>query len=381
MTLFAVLTTAMLMFIMRGRTGLPLVETFTLPVVYGSAFFALPAALSILHRKLRWIQVATFLLVGFATAYASAEPSLTPATWTMVGLLLAWQYGLFNRQPSVRAAVVLTIFVLLWSSSVLRGDIPVLSSINLLGAGVLLFFVVWTIVIFRAREARRRADELESMVSSRTAALTQALSEKNTLIREIHHQTKNNLQMIAATLSFEADAHPEGISQENMNLISSRIHMLGRIQEQMLASEPIGMVELSEFVEQNIVEIHSIVDARGGRVKSDQDVSGVVTSEVAMQLGYVLVEVGFVAALLANQDSHVDDITISCRSDQQDGIRVVLSSPAPEELDDTDEKLQLGAMIVRSIVERIGGSADFTRTPADEIHWSIAYPLHGPSSR
>lgn len=374
MTVFAVTTTVVIMFIMRARMGLPLLQTVTVPEVYGAAFFVVPAAISMLHPKLRWVQVVTFLLVGFATAYATQHPSLTPATWVMAGLLLAWHYGLFTRQPVVRATIILTVFVLLWSLSVVRGDVALLSSINLLGAGILLFFVVWIIVVYRAREARRRATELESTVEIRTAALQLALDEKNKMIREIHHQTKNNLQMIAATLSFEADANPDGIGQAELHLLSSRIHMLGRVQEQLLASEPFGTVKLATFVEQSILEMHSAVDARNGRIRSHTDVWGAVTSEVAMQLGYVLVEVAFMAAFLATPGSGDGRMSISCTRDQNDAIQIELSKPTPEGVEPGDEMLRLGTMVVQSIVERAGGTTELSLS-ASGVRWFIVYPL------
>ncbi|PWC32518.1 histidine kinase dimerization/phosphoacceptor domain -containing protein [Azospirillum sp. TSO35-2] len=99
-----------------------------------------------------------------------------------------------------------------------------------------------------AQEALHRANEaLEDRIAERTRHLDQALTDKEVLLRDIHHRVKNNLQVILSLLELQAQRAPEleGPFSEAL----SRINTMGLIHEQIYRSTGVSVVRLDEFIE------------------------------------------------------------------------------------------------------------------------------------
>jgi two-component sensor histidine kinase len=80
------------------------------------------------------------------------------------------------------------------------------------------------------------------------AQLRQALADRDTLIREVHHRTKNNLQMLCSLLELQADAieSPEG--KEALEVSTRRIYAIARLYEQLYRAMSGGRVLLSDYL-------------------------------------------------------------------------------------------------------------------------------------
>jgi PAS domain S-box-containing protein len=78
--------------------------------------------------------------------------------------------------------------------------------------------------------------------------LRRALADKETLIQEVHHRTKNNLQMICSLLELQAETivSPEG--KEALELSTGRIYAIATLYEQLYRTMSSGQVLLSDYL-------------------------------------------------------------------------------------------------------------------------------------
>ncbi|MCX7024880.1 MAG: cache domain-containing protein [Spirochaetes bacterium] len=107
----------------------------------------------------------------------------------------------------------------------------------------------------RIIEARRRIEK----------TLEKSLAEKETLLKEIHHRVKNNLQIVSSLLSLQLGTIRDGKgAAEAIRDSWSRIRSMSLVHELMYRSTDLALVELGSYIGELVVQIRTMyVDAEG----------------------------------------------------------------------------------------------------------------------
>jgi two-component system CheB/CheR fusion protein len=92
--------------------------------------------------------------------------------------------------------------------------------------------------IMRDNTARKEQEE----------QLRRTVSEKETLVREIHHRVKNNLQVIVSLLAMQSRHNPDPRVLSAFSEAESRLRAIAQIHERLYASDDLSTVEFSEYV-------------------------------------------------------------------------------------------------------------------------------------
>ncbi len=94
---------------------------------------------------------------------------------------------------------------------------------------------------------KRLNEELEQRVAARTSELKQSLTEKTTLLQEVHHRVKNNLQVISSLLSMQVGATDPKLSGA-LQEARHRVLAMSLIHEQLYQSETLSEVDFGSYV-------------------------------------------------------------------------------------------------------------------------------------
>lgn len=139
---------------------------------------------------------------------------------------------------------------------------------------------------------------LEMRVQDRTDALTaqrkleeelkRSISEKDTLLREIHHRVKNNLQIVSSLLRLQVDHMPAGRAQEMLTESVLRVRSMAMIHEQLYNSPSLEQVDLGAYTRRLVETLrYTLAPALRVTVRST-DIQ--VTVETAVPIGLMLNE-------------------------------------------------------------------------------------------
>jgi PAS domain S-box-containing protein len=193
-----------------------------------------------------------------------------------------------------------------------------------------------------------------------------ALREKETLLKEIHHRVKNNLQITSSLLRLQLGTVTDPTARHVLQESQDRIRSMALVHEMLYRSADLSRVDFGPYVRtltEQLFRAHS-VDSR--HIAFRVDIPSLVLSvDLAMPLGLIINE------LVANSLKHAfpegQGGSIEIKLRVQDGsfellVRdngVGLGRTAPPE-----KKTTLGLQLVRTLTEQLAGRLQW-RSPGD----------------
>ena len=115
------------------------------------------------------------------------------------------------------------------------------------------------------REFRALAHTLDIMadgIVARDLSLRESLSQKDAMMREIHHRVKNNLQVITSLLNMQQRALTDPAAREAMGDTRQRITALALIYRALYQSTDLRSVDVRQFLEELVAQLST---GGGGR--------------------------------------------------------------------------------------------------------------------
>lgn len=324
------------------------------------------AVLSAWRRGRIWsiVQVALFVLNGYAAAFDAPPGSLTGYTMLLFGIFLAFEYDLV-RMPALTivAPTVLYLGVTFVGVHVVNGY-PLLAVVNTSAATVFFALLAWFALASRIAEMRVRARELQREVLVQTRELRERYAEserlresldsslkgQRELLAEIHHRTKNNLQLVSALIGLnEADVE-DAPDPRQARRAQARIKALAVLHDRLYANLDAARVDLGRLFPDYAIQLGGL---SGGRLTVDCSVAGDVRGDVepSIRICLALNEVLFALA-----DAVEAPLVVLLDIDLTGGSRVRIRVGCGERSSGEPTPRRERVVLAGQILERIGGS-------------------------
>lgn len=189
-----------------------------------------------------------------------------------------------------------------------------------------------------------------------TAELRQSLEEKTTLLKEIHHRVKNNLQVVCSLLSMQIECAAAGPAVGPLNDAHSRILAMSLIHEQIYGSETLADLNFGDYVNTLSDQLFRAYCVDPSRIRLEVSVEPIqLTIDHAIPCGLILNELVTNSLKHAFRDGREGVIRISLRTDEEGHIEIEVADngvgmPAGFRLEDSHS---LGLQVVRSLSGQI----------------------------
>lgn len=350
-TLQAITTRDLFSFAANGRDGVARIYAVT-PLEQGQLFILVGMPKS---GALGWIQRELVVqMIGFA------------ALW-LAGLLAAWigTRALVTRWTEQLATT---------AKAMSKGDLS--ARADLRGAPA---------------ELRLLADTLADMarrLEARQNDLREALTQKDVLLREIHHRIKNNLQTVTSLLNLHSKGIRSEGAQQAMRQIRMRVQALALVHRHLYESETMRDVELRSFLGDLCQLLQDGSGTSRWRVRLDLEIASLrMPVERAAPLALLVTE------LVTNSFKHafpgerygtinVKLLTVengmAVLSVADDGVG--LPEPAGGDLAEVAAKgMGLGAKITQAFARQLGGELVVSGPPGTTV--TLAFPVEGVTER
>ncbi len=135
---------------------------------------------------------------------------------------------------------------------------------------------------------KNEKDRLQQLVFLRTKELSTALDEKNTLLKEIHHRVKNNLQTIVSLLQLQSSKLHDADAKEMIRSAQNRIGSMSKLHELLYRKETVVKIDTEKYFKQIVDEIRAGYPSK--KVEFKYEISANLKPEEAIYCGLIVNE-------------------------------------------------------------------------------------------
>jgi len=220
-------------------------------------------------------------------------------------------------------------------------------------------------------------------VRDREARMTASLTEKEILLKEIHHRVKNNLQLVVSLLTLKSNGL--GVRDDAFNDSIDRIRVMATIHELLYESADFAHIDLSEYVTTIVEWILSSYAYGPDAPRLRLDLASLeLDIDAAVPCGLIINEL-FTNAIKYAFGPGAENPTISVSTAiSPDGmVRLVVSDNGrgiPDSLDPLTVQT-LGMQLIVSLTAQLHGTWSLSRSGGSA--WTIDFPQRyaSPGSR
>ncbi len=205
--------------------------------------------------------------------------------------------------------------------------------------------------------------------------LRASLSEKEVLLKEIHHRVKNNLYVISSLLNIQSTYVEDPAVIEFFQDSKNRIQTMAMIHEQLYQSDDLAQIDFKEYLHRLVNNLLSSYNPDPDRIKAIIDVESLhLDLEIAIPCGLLINELVTNAFKHAFATKNSGKLKISLHQDETQKIHLIVEDNGkgmPENIN-LEEADSLGLRLVRILTEQLDGELTFqTSSKGTSFHLEI----------
>ncbi len=200
---------------------------------------------------------------------------------------------------------------------------------------------------------------LEAEVALRTDELRRSLLEKETLLKEVHHRVKNNLQVISSLLKMQVDLIKDNAAASAaLNESRQRVFSMALIHERLYGNQKMDEIDFGEYTQTLVGELFYSY-SRSTNVFTKLKLSPIMLGiDQAIPCGLILNELITNALKYAYPDNQYGEILVELKEVENNCVSLTVSDNGvglPEGFE-WQRSNTLGLSIIDILAHQIGGS-------------------------
>ncbi|MBI5727192.1 MAG: PAS domain-containing protein, partial [Ignavibacteriales bacterium] len=192
-----------------------------------------------------------------------------------------------------------------------------------------------------------------------------SLREKETLLKEIHHRVKNNLQIISSLLNLQSEYIVGDDAKHAFVESLSRIRSMALIHERLYQTKDFSRIEISEYINDLVHFLVRTFNTRNVAINLAIDVEKIFLNlDTAMPIGLIINELVSNAFKYAYIGRTKGNLQISCKVTGMDRLLLDVADDGvgfPDAINFKDT-MSLGFQLVCSLVEQLHGDISLDKS-------------------
>ncbi|MEN8799170.1 MAG: histidine kinase dimerization/phosphoacceptor domain -containing protein [Flavobacteriaceae bacterium] len=196
----------------------------------------------------------------------------------------------------------------------------------------------------------------QRLIAEQKHIIENSLVEKDSLLKEIHHRVKNNLQMVSSLLSLQTKNTRSKAAIEALEEGKSRVKAMALIHQKLYQNEDLSVIEMQGYIESLINSVQSVFKKGGHNINITIDAEGVeLDIDRAIPFGLILNELVSNSFKYAFPDDHANPkIYIHLRNNGEEGFFEYADNGIGLP-DDSDERANssMGIRLINRLVNQL----------------------------
>jgi two-component sensor histidine kinase len=250
---------------------------------------------------------------------------------------------------------------------------------NLIAGGFILVLIILSLIIFQFRQ-KQRTNRLvmakSKQIDQKNVLLQKLLTEKEWLLKEVHHRVKNNLHTIFCLLESQA-VFLQDDALAAVETSRNRIYAMSLLHQKLYQSDNIKVVDMAHYFNEFLVYLRRSFDLEERNIRIDLDIAALrFDISIAIPLGLILNEAVTNAIKYAFTGRENGVIAISLKQHGQqvelmigdNGIGLPAATPVIQN--------SLGIELMRGLSLDIGAEINFEVTDGTKISVTFMVDEH-----
>ena len=209
------------------------------------------------------------------------------------------------------------------------------------------------------------------------------LAEKKTLLRELYHRTKNNMQVISSMIRIESRRSDNKFVKDSFQEINNKIKSMSLVHQKLYQAKDLSKINLREYIEDLLKLLMQSYGIKANKVSSKLQLEDVfVLIDSAVPLGLVLNELISNVFKHAFSDDIEGEISIQLYKEENETINLVVADNGAGVSDkiDLENPNTMGLQTVISLIKyQLSGEVGYENGTG--LKWHIKFKDNQHSRR
>lgn len=228
------------------------------------------------------------------------------------------------------------------------------------------------VIALKSNDIRMKKETVETFVNMVSVAIQRkqaedqikkTLKEKELLLKEIHHRTKNNLMVMSSILELQSQYINDEEALDIFRESQDRANSMALIHERLYQSTDLKRIDFGEYIENLTTDLFHTYLPHPGSIKLNINADNeMVDIDTIVPLGLVLNELVTNSMKYAFPDGAEGEINIEFHKDNNEFVLIVsdtgIGFPMDMDFRSTDS---LGLKLVNNLIRQINGTIELER--------------------
>ncbi|MCK0156638.1 histidine kinase [Cellulophaga sp. F20128] len=212
----------------------------------------------------------------------------------------------------------------------------------------------------------------QRVITKQNLIIESQLTEKDSLLKEIHHRVKNNLQMVSSLLSLQTKNTKSKAAIMALEEGKSRVKAMALIHQKLYQNDDLSVIEMQGYIESLVNSVQSVFKKGGHNITITIDAEAVeLDIDRAIPFGLILNELVSNSFKYAFPDNDDDGkIYIHLRNTETGGFFEYTDNGVGLP-DDTDERTNssMGIRLMNRLVNQLQSTLNIDKTTEGVRFW------------